>query len=76
MLKDTTGFDVIEDVISFKGRNYIQNRFIIMTAYISEKVLEKAHSYGCEVLSKPFKDLNSALEIMKKGIKNEKELQE
>lgn len=63
MLQDISGFDVIEES---KGRftmSEISKLFIIITAYSSPHVIEKATQYGCLLLSKPFEDIDGALSI-------------
>ena len=63
MLQDISGFDVIEEA---KGRYTvadISKLFIIITAYSSPHVIEKATQYGCLLLSKPFEDMDQALNI-------------
>lgn len=63
MLQDISGFDVIEEA---KGRftvNDISKLFIIITAYSSPHVIEKATQYGCLLLSKPFENIDEALNI-------------
>lgn len=68
MLQDITGFDVIEESKRKYGREEIARKFVIITAYTSPQVHEKATSYGCRVIGKPFDDLNLALDIfMMKG---------
>jgi hypothetical protein len=42
----------------------ISSKFIIMTAYNSPQVLNRANSYQCRLLNKPFDDLENALKIM------------
>lgn len=71
MLQDITGFDVIEEAKSKYTPDEISELFVIITAYSSEQVLEKARTYNCEVLNKPFSDMQEALDIMmsKKGKK-------
>lgn len=64
MLQDITGFDVIEEAKSKYSLDEISQLFVIITAYSSEQVLEKAKTYNCEVLNKPFKDMQKALAIM------------
>ncbi len=63
MLQDITGFDVIEESKKKYGREEIARKFVIITAYTSTQVHDKAAGYGCRVLSKPFDDLNQALAI-------------
>lgn len=63
MLKDITGFDVIEESKKKYTAQEIGKLFVIITAYSSQQVLDKAKSYGCSVLSKPFEDMESSLEI-------------
>lgn len=71
MLNDITGFDIIEDIKSKYSSEEISKLFIIMTAYSSEQVLDKAKLYGCRVLNKPFDDIKKAIDIFV-GEKNEK----
>lgn len=63
MLQDITGFDVIEESKKKFNREEIARKFVIITAYTSNQVHDKAASYGCRVLGKPFEDLNMALKI-------------
>jgi CheY-like chemotaxis protein len=63
MLQDVTGFDVIEEAKQKYSLKEIGSLFIIITAYSSQQVLDKAAQYGCQVLSKPFEDLERALDI-------------
>jgi len=63
MLQDTTGFDVIEESKKKYTREDIARKFVIITAYTSQQVHDKAAEYGCRVLGKPFADLNAALDI-------------
>ena len=63
MLQDISGFDVIEEA---KGRftmAEISKLFIIITAYSSPHVIEKATQYGCLLLSKPFENIEEALNL-------------
>lgn len=62
MLQDISGFDVIEDAKKKYSLSEISKIFIIITAYSSPQVLEKANNYGCSVLSKPFTNIDEALE--------------
>ncbi len=64
MLQDITGFDVIEESKSLLGNKVISEKFIIITAYSSQQVLEKASSYKCLVINKPFDNLEKALDLM------------
>lgn len=63
MLQDITGFDVIEESKFRYSTEQIGKKFVIMTAYSSSQVLEKASQYGCQVLSKPFDDIQKAIDI-------------
>lgn len=63
MLQDITGFDVIEDSKAKYGPEELKDIFIIITAYSSPQVLEKAAEYGCKLISKPFEDTNKAIEV-------------
>ena len=64
MLKDTTGFDVIEESKKKYDSNTIKTLFIIITAYSSQQVLDKAHEYGCRVIGKPFNDITNAIDLL------------
>lgn len=61
MLQDISGFDVLEESLKIYSRSEMGQKFIIMTAYNSPQVLEKAREYHCEILNKPFDDLRIAL---------------
>ena len=61
MLTDIHGFDIIEDAKKRYTPEQISDLFVIMTAYSSEAVLEKASNYQCTVLNKPFEDLSLVL---------------
>lgn len=61
MLKDITGFDVIEESKKRYTIDEIGHLFVIITAYSSQQVLDKANGYGCNVISKPFDDMDQAL---------------
>ncbi len=62
MLQDVSGFDIIEDAKKKYSLSEISKVFIIITAYSSNQVLEKAQSYGCKVLSKPFLNIEEAID--------------
>jgi len=63
MLQDISGFDVIEDSKARYSVSEISRLFIIITAYSSPHVIEKATHYGCLLLSKPFENIDEALTI-------------
>lgn len=63
MLQDISGFDVIEEAKLKYSSSEIAQKFVIMTAYCSEQVLEKAKDYNCAVLSKPFENINKAISL-------------
>jgi CheY-like chemotaxis protein len=63
MLQDISGFDVIEEAKARYTVNDISKIFIIITAYSSPHVIDKATQYGCMLLSKPFEDMDTALNI-------------
>jgi DNA-binding response OmpR family regulator len=67
MLSDISGFDVIEESKKKYQLNEIAQKFIIMTAYTSQEVINKASQYGCKILHKPFENIQQALEIMYYG---------
>ncbi len=61
MLQDISGFDVIEESKSIYSMDEIKNVFVIITAYSSPQVLEKASRYGCKILNKPFDSMIEAI---------------
>lgn len=63
MLQDISGFDVIEEAKARFSMAEISKLFIIITAYSSPHVIEKATQYGCMLLSKPFENIDEALNI-------------
>lgn len=63
MLQDISGFDVIEEAKARFTMAEISKLFIIITAYSSPHVIEKAQQYGCLLLSKPFENIEEALAI-------------
>lgn len=64
MLQDISGFDVIEESKHKYSKEEIQRKFIIITAYCSEQVTKQAQNYGCNILKKPFNDIQKALDLM------------
>lgn len=64
MLQDITGFDVIEEAKSKYTLKQISDLFVIITAYSSQQVLDKADRYNCKVLNKPFENMEKALNTM------------
>lgn len=64
MLQDISGFDVLEESRKKFSAEEISKKFLIMTAYSSPQVLEKAQEYKCPVLNKPFENIQSALKVI------------
>ena len=62
MLQDTTGFEVIEETKRKYSIDEISNIFVIITAYSSPQVLEKAKKYGCNIIEKPFADIHQTID--------------
>ncbi len=62
MLQDISGFDVIEEAKQKYSLDEISKLFVIITAYSSNTIIEKVRNYGCTVVTKPFDDLNAALD--------------
>lgn len=62
MLNDISGFDVIEGSLKKYKRKEISQKFIIISAYSSDQIMEKAQSYQCTFIRKPFSDINMAVE--------------
>ncbi len=71
MLKDITGFEVIEESKKKYTTEKIQDKFIIMTAYSSDNILEQASLYDCYIIKKPFSDLNQVINHLIHGHNNE-----
>lgn len=67
MLQDISGFDVLEESRRKYSIDEMGKIFIIMTAYNSPQVLEKAREYKCEILNKPFDDLRTAMSRIEGG---------
>ena len=63
MLQDISGFDVIESSKNKFSPEMISEVFIIITAYSSPQVLEKAAAYNCSLLRKPFSNIHEAINI-------------
>lgn len=64
MLQDISGFDIIEEAKKKYSLEEISNIFVIITAYSSPQVLNQAASYRCQVLNKPFTNINQAINLM------------
>ena len=67
MLQDISGFDVIEEAKARFTMADISKLFIIITAYSSPHVIEKANQYGCLLFSKPFENIDDVLTIFLSG---------
>lgn len=63
MLQDITGFDVIEESKKIYTAEEIKKKFIIITAYSSPQVLEKAKTYECPIIGKPFDNIHDVISI-------------
>ena len=64
MLKDLNGFDIIEESKKKYSPQEIARKFIIMTAYNSPQILDRAQQYKCPIISKPFDDINQTLDFV------------
>lgn len=62
MLNDISGFDIIEESKNKYSPDQIKDLFMIITAYSSQQVLEKAEKYGCPVINKPFDNINDVID--------------
>ena len=67
MLNDITGFDIIEESKTVFSSEEISNKFVIMTAYSSEQILEQAAKYNCEFVNKPFESLENTIDLFLGG---------
>lgn len=54
MLSDITGFEIIESLKRDQIWEEVSKKFVLMTAYCSGKVLERARHYDIPLLKKPF----------------------
>lgn len=63
MLKDITGFDILEESRSKLSPEDISKKFVIMTAYSSEQILEQAKQYNCAFVNKPFESLENTIDL-------------
>lgn len=64
MLQDISGFDIIEESKKKYTLEEISKIFVIITAYSSPQVLSQATSYRCQILNKPFTNINQAINLM------------
>lgn len=67
MLHDITGFDIIEECKKKYKYTEISHKFMLMTAYSSETVLNKAREYGCPVFTKPFSNIHETVNLFISG---------
>ena len=63
MLKDITGFEVLEECKTLFSSEIIKEMFIIITAYSSDQILNLATQYGCNLIKKPFIDIKSTIDF-------------
>ena len=64
MLEDITGFDIYDEVFSYPSLENPQKKFIFMTAYTSEKILNKINSLNCRLIRKPFSSIEDFIKII------------
>ena len=69
MLQDITGFDIIEESKKVLSPSDIAQKFVIITAYSSAQILEKAKMYECRIYSKPFADVKKVIDEIVEGSK-------
>jgi CheY-like chemotaxis protein len=67
MLQDITGFDIIEESKKVLSLADIAAKFVIITAYSSPQILEKAKMYECRIYSKPFADVKKVIDEIIEG---------
>jgi DNA-binding NtrC family response regulator len=58
MLSDISGFDILESSLKKYDRQEISKKFIIISAYQSEKIDKKIAEYNCSFHRKPFKNIS------------------
>lgn len=73
MLKDISGFDIIESSKKLYSEIEISELFIIITAYSSTQVLQQASKYNCLIINKPFKDIHEAINTFIRGKNGKKD---
>lgn len=66
MLGDISGFDILEESKKIYKLDNMGEKFVIITAYSSPQVIERAQKYNCKIISKPFENLKDALETFLK----------
>ncbi len=71
MLNDLSGFDVLEGSLKKYTRKEISNKFVLMSAYHSEQIIERAKSYNTPFISKPFQNIQKTSEEIIMLIDNE-----
>lgn len=64
MLQDITGFDILEESRGILDSETLSKKFILMTAYTSPQVIERAKIYKCPLLNKPFPNMETALKLI------------
>lgn len=64
MLNDISGFDIIEESKKRYSSQEIQQKFIVITAYKSDDIINRVKNYGCRFFEKPFLDIKSTIEEM------------
>ncbi len=63
MLKDITGFEVLEECKAIFSTEVIKEKFILITAYSSDQILNLATQYGCNLIKKPFSDFQKTIQF-------------
>lgn len=71
MLNDITGFDILEGSLKRFQRDDLPSRFVIMSAYSSEQIINRAKEYNCLFLSKPFDNIHKTVENIIERFKDE-----
>ena len=62
MLNDITGFDIIEETRTLFSPVEITNKFRVITAYSSSKIIDNLAKYEVQVYHKPFEALNKTIQ--------------
>jgi CheY-like chemotaxis protein len=71
MLQDISGFDILDESFVKYDKEQIKKKFILMSAYRTENLMEKIQHYGCLFIEKPFVDLSTTLDMITSEYKSE-----
>ena len=64
IMKEQLQKGIIEEVKTQFGDNELPQKFRVITAYSSSKIVENLSKYNIKVINKPFEDLNATIELL------------